>query len=116
MTDAAQATPDRPVHLDDGDDLDALVADHDRVLVEFHSNGCPKCQAIEPLLGNVARATDVAVGTMNPRDDPPLVHEYDVRSLPLFLLFEDGDVVARTPEAFQATEDIVEFVENQGNT
>jgi hypothetical protein len=48
---------------------------------------------MQPVLGNVARASDVVVATMNPRDDPDLVSEYDVRSVPKLLYFEDGELV-----------------------
>ncbi|PSQ49907.1 hypothetical protein BRD15_02655 [Halobacteriales archaeon SW_6_65_15] len=54
-------TPDKPVHLEDGDDLDAFVAEHDLVLVDLYTEGCTLCQAIEPVVGNVARATEAVV-------------------------------------------------------
>ena len=123
MTDTAPETTDdtdsatrtnKPVHLEDAEDLAAFVADHDLALVEFYTEGCPKCQALEPILGNVARATDAAVGTLNPRDDPPLIEEYNVRSVPLLLVFEDGELVERKSEGFQGAEDIVALVENRG--
>ncbi|WP_137283831.1 thioredoxin family protein [Halorussus salinisoli] len=114
MTDATSAASEKPVHLDDADDLDAFVADHDLVLVDFYTKGCSLCQAIEPVVGNVARVTDAAVGMLNPRDDPRLVEEYDVRSVPTLLLFEDGELVGRLAEGFQQTEAVVEFVESRG--
>ncbi|MFB6173203.1 MAG: thioredoxin family protein [Halobacteriales archaeon] len=88
------ATHDRPVPLSSGADLEEFVAAHDRALVEFHTEGCGKCAAMEPVLSAVARTTSVAVATMNPRDDPSLIDEYDVRSVPKLLLFVDGDLVA----------------------
>ncbi|WP_132057177.1 thioredoxin family protein [Halorussus amylolyticus] len=107
-------TPDRPVGLEDSDELDAFVAAHDLALVEFYTEGCTLCQAIEPVLGNVARATAAAVGTCNPRDDTGLVEAYDVRSVPTLLLFEDGDLVDRMAAGFLGAEEIVAFVENRG--
>ncbi|MFC4550602.1 MULTISPECIES: thioredoxin family protein [Halorussus] len=112
----AAETPEKPVDLADADELDEFIAAHDRALVEFHTQGCSLCQAIQPVLGNVARATDVAVGTMNPRDDPPLVEAYDVRSVPTLLLFEDGELVDRLAEGFQGTEAVVAFVEGRGRS
>ncbi|WP_225333171.1 thioredoxin family protein [Halomicrobium urmianum] len=101
---------DRPVPLDSKDDLDALVADHDRVLVEFHTDGCSICASLEPVLGNVARESDAVVATMNPRDDPVLVDEYDVRSVPKLLLFVDGELRETLEDGFVPTEDLLEFV------
>lgn len=114
-TDSARSTetPERPVQLADEEELDELVAAHDLVLVDFYTKGCTLCQAIEPVVGNVARATEAAVGMLNPRDDLDLVEKYDVRSVPTLLLFEDGELVDRLAEGFQETQAVVEFVENR---
>ena len=102
---------DRPVRLADGDELDAFVAAHDRVLVDFYTKGCAVCASIEPVVGIVARVTDAAVAMVNPGDDLSLVETYAVRSVPTLLLFEDGEVVDRRDDGFQDTESLVEFVE-----
>lgn len=116
MTETTQQseTPDKPVQLEDGEDLDRFVANHDLVLVDLYTKGCTLCQAIEPIVGNVARATDAAVGLLNPREDLELVEEYDVRSVPTLLLFEDGELVGRLAEGFQQTDAVVAFVESRG--
>ena len=100
----------RPVTLADRADLDAFVASHDRVLVEFHTEGCSACAAMEPVLDGVARTTDVAVATTNPRDDPVLVETYDVRSVPKLLLFVDGDLVATREDGFLGVDEVRAFV------
>lgn len=105
-------SPDRPIALDDAADLDALVAAHDRVLVEFYTDGCPKCQRMEPVLGIVSRTTEATVATINPRDDPPLIERFDVRSVPLFVLFVDGEPVDRLAEGVVEADALVEFVES----
>ena len=74
--DADRSTaPGRPVSLADEDALDAFVDDAPVALVEFYTDGCGICASMEPVLGNVARGveTDLSVGLVNPRDDPPLV-------------------------------------------
>ena len=107
----SESRPARPTRLADAAALDAFVATNDRALVEFCTEGCSMCAAMEPMLGNVARATDVAVGLVNPRNDPPLVERFDVRSVPMLVLFTDGDPVARRAEGFVGTEELVAFVE-----
>jgi thioredoxin-like negative regulator of GroEL len=104
-------TTAKPTRLADESELDAFVADHDLALVEFYTEGCAMCAAMEPVLGNVAKATEVAVGMANPRDDPPLVDRFDVRSVPLLLLFRDGELAARKAEGFQGASDVVAFLE-----
>lgn len=137
----------KPTRLSDAAELNAFVAEHEVALVEFYTEGCSMCAAMEPVLGNVARAmqakraspneraasesesserragatresaspeqaTDVAVGLANPRDDPPLVERFDVRSVPLLLLFREGELVARRAEGFQGAEEVVGFLES----
>lgn len=106
----SEDSENRPVQLADAAELDAFVADHDRVLVEFYTDGCTRCQSMEPVLGNVARATGVPVGLVNPRDDPPLVDRFRVQSVPLLVLFADGEPVSRKAEGFVGAEELEAFV------
>lgn len=105
-----QQTQNRPRTLDSKDELDALIAGEDRLLVEFHTDGCSLCDAMVPVLGAIAKTTDVTVATANPRDDPVLVEEYDVRSVPKLLYFEDGELVATLKDGFVPVEDVQAFV------
>ena len=107
------ATHDRPVSLSTRADLDDMVADHDRVLVEFYTEGCGKCAAMEPVLSGVARSTDAVVATMNPRDEPALIDEYDVRSVPKLLLFVDGELAGTREEGVLGVEELRAFVEDR---
>ncbi|EMA66731.1 thioredoxin family protein [Halorubrum kocurii] len=108
----ASADVRRPVSLEDEAALDAFVADADAAVVEFYTDGCGICASMEPVLGNVARELDLAVATVNPRDDPPLVERFDVRSVPLFVLFVDGEPVARRAEGFIPGDDLSEWIED----
>jgi len=118
-TDGGEQTGDggarRPKSLDDENALDAFVADADAALVEFYTDGCGICASMEPVLGNVARGVDVEVALINPRNDPPLVERFDVRSVPLFVLFVDGEPVARRAEGFIPGDDLSEWVTEQIN-
>ncbi|EFW93509.1 thioredoxin [Haladaptatus paucihalophilus DX253] len=101
----------KPLRVEDADELDRCIEKHDRLLVDCYTNGCALCQAIEPVVGNVARATDVAVAMVNLGEDLSLVERYDIRSVPTLLLFEDGELVDRMADGFRGTEAVVEFVE-----
>jgi thiol-disulfide isomerase/thioredoxin len=107
MSDTRQSTEHaRPVSLDDEADLEELVASEPLVLVEFYTEGCGICQSMEPVLGNVAKTTDAVVAIINPRDDPPLVDRFAVQNVPLFVVFVDGEPVARRAEGFIGGEDL----------
>lgn len=114
-------TDAKPVRLADGDELDAFVADRDLALVEFYTKGCTLCQAMEPVLGNVARAMNTerpsdgehgaGVGLVNPETDISLVDRFDIRSVPTLLLFRDSEVVARKAEGFQGASAVIGFLD-----
>ncbi|MFC5277641.1 thioredoxin family protein [Halorubrum rubrum] len=105
------ASRGRPISLADEAALDDFLADTDAALVEFYTEGCGICASMEPVLGNVSRTVDVDVALVNPRDDPPLVERFDVRSVPLFVLFVDGEPVARRAEGFIPGDDLAAWVE-----
>ena len=108
---------ERPVSLSDEDDLDEFVGGADAALVEFYTDGCGICASMEPVIGNVARGVevDLAVGLVNPRDDPPLIERFDVRSVPLFVLFVDGEPVARRAEGFIPGDELTAWVEEHAS-
>jgi thioredoxin-like negative regulator of GroEL len=103
---------DRPTALADEAALDEFLAGTGAALVEFYTEGCGICASMEPVLGNVARTVDVDVALLNPRDDPPLVERFDVRSVPLFVLFVDGEPDARRAEGFIPGDDLATWVED----
>ncbi len=109
---ATESPPDgaRPTHLPDETALDGFLDSHDAALVEFYTEGCSMCASMEPVLGNVARATDVSVALVNPRDDPPLVDRFSVQSVPLLVLFVDGEPVARRAEGFVGTDETLSWL------
>jgi thioredoxin-like negative regulator of GroEL len=67
--------------------------------------------AMEPVMGGGARTSDVAVATMNPRDDQQLVEEYDVRSVPKLLAFVDGELVDTREDGFLGVDEVTAFLD-----
>ena len=110
-----QESASKPIRAADGAELREALAAHDRVLVDFYTKGCSLCQAIEPVLGNVARETGVTVVMVNPGDDIGLVDEWSIRSAPTLVLVEDGEEVARLAEGFQGGDDIEAFLDEHAD-
>ncbi|MFC7202025.1 thioredoxin family protein [Haloferax namakaokahaiae] len=102
----------KPVRIETNDELDELLATHERVLLDIYTKGCTLCQSIEPVLGTVAKATDVTVVMVNPQTDMSIAETYTIRSVPTLLLFEDGDLVGRLDDGFQGAQSIIDFIEN----
>lgn len=103
-------TPTTPIDLETASELEVFLEDNAVALVELYTTGCPKCQAMEPVLGNVARGTGLPVGTCNPADDPAFLDRFDVSSVPALFLFENGAQVAHVADGFLGGDEVVSFV------
>ncbi len=110
MSQPESPNPEAPVSLETASDLDELIATHPVVLVEFYTDGCGVCHSMEPILGLVAREVDAVVATINPRDDPPLIDRFDVTSIPLHVLFIDGEPVKRRADGFVGADELTEWM------
>jgi len=104
--------PPPPTHVETAADLERALAAHDRALVEFYTDGCGACAAMEPVLSIVTRETGVPVLLVNPRDDPVLIETYQIMRVPTLVLFEDGDPVRRLDDGFIGAERVVTFVDD----
>jgi len=112
MSDTDQHDGPRVTDLEDEGTLDAFVSENSVSLVEFYTDGCGICAQMEPVLDVVAKKTDASVAMVNPRDDPPLVDRFRVQSVPLFVVFVDGEPVARRAEGYVGAEDLTSWVES----
>ncbi len=70
-----------------------VLASPNPVLVEFYADWCAPCQALEPVLEEVARETPgVRVVKVNVDRDPKLAARYEVGPIPRLLVFRGGKV------------------------
>lgn len=104
------AKPTTPVELETAGDLETFLEATEVAIVEVYTTGCPKCQAMEPVLGNVARETGIPIGTCNPANDPSFTERFDVPSVPALYLFENAVQIAHVADGFLGGDEVVSFV------
>lgn len=110
MSDTAHLD-NKPLRLADRTALDAAIDEHDRLLVEFYTDGCGKCKMQEPVLGNVARVTGVTVAMINASHTLDLVDELEMQGVPTLLFYRDGEVVEHL-FGYHGTDELVDVVED----
>lgn len=65
-----------------------------KVLVDFYADWCGPCQALGPILSEVAQEqSDVKIVKVNVDDAQEIAGNYRVMSIPTMILFNDGEVV-----------------------
>jgi thioredoxin 1 len=78
-------------------DFDAAVLQSDQpVLVDFWAEWCTPCKMISPIVDDLAETYDgrVKVAKVNIDENRATAIKYHVRSIPMLLLFKNGQVQA----------------------
>jgi thioredoxin 1 len=66
-----------------------------KVLVDFWAEWCGPCHAVAPVLDRIADEHDVKLVKVNIDEEQELAMRFGVASIPLMILFEDGEPTAQ---------------------
>src|SRR3954447_13212502 len=66
-----------------------------KVLVDFWAEWCGPCHAVAPVLDRIADEHDVKLVKVNIDQEQDLAQRYGVASIPMMILFEDGQPQAQ---------------------
>jgi thioredoxin 1 len=61
-----------------------------KVLVDFWADWCGPCHAVAPVLDKIADERDLKLVKVNIDQEQELAQRYGVASIPMMILFEDG--------------------------
>lgn len=65
------------------------------VLVDFFAEWCMPCLMMAPIVEELAEEfqSKVKFGKVNIEDNPEITRKFEIRSIPTFILFKDGEIV-----------------------
>lgn len=72
----------------------AGVANADAILLEFNSEHCPPCRAMQPIVSELI-ARGVPVRQVDVAAEPQLTRRFNIRSTPTYVVVRDGQEVTR---------------------
>lgn len=89
-----------------------MIPQEGKVIVDFWAQWCGPCKMMMPVLEKYS-AEDEAINVVkiNVDEEAAIAAKYNIRSIPTFVLFEDGEVVARQSGAM-SVEQLKEFSKN----
>jgi thioredoxin 1 len=84
--------------ISDEASLEAVLADHDTVLVDFWAPWCPPCKEFMPVLEQAAeRHDEIAFCRASMEDSKELAQAFDVESIPTVIVIRDRIMIASQP-------------------
>lgn len=83
------------------------------VLVDFYADWCGPCRMLAPVLEEIAREYEggVKVGKVNVDEQIELAQKFGVSSIPLLVVFKDGQPVAKSL-GYRPKEEIVNLLKD----
>ena len=67
------------------------------VLVDFYADWCGPCQMMAPVIGQLAVEYEgrVKIGKLNVDENPEVMAEYKIMSIPTMIIFRNGEVFSK---------------------
>ncbi|MFB6101233.1 MAG: thioredoxin [Haloplanus sp.] len=100
-----------PIHVEDADHLDELVAEHGIVLVDYYADWCGPCKMLEPTVEEIAEETDAAVLKVDIDELQALAQDRGIRSVPTLEFYANGEQVERLI-GVQDKDDLLSIIED----
>lgn len=77
--------------------FDQWLQEHsDTVIVKFYADWCPDCRRIESAYeGFPNKYADAAFAEVNTEESPELAQRFEVRGIPSFMVFRQGQLIDR---------------------
>ena len=66
------------------------LEDNDLIIVDFWAEWCGPCRQIAPILDELQEEYNLPITKLNIDESPKIAEQYDIRSIPALVVFENG--------------------------
>jgi thioredoxin 1 len=77
-------------HVETETAFDDLLDTEETLLVDFYADWCGPCRMMAPTVEELATEVEATVVKVDVEELPPVAARFDVKSIPAFVVFEDG--------------------------
>ena len=82
------------------------------VLVDFYATWCGPCKMLSPVIEELSQeASGYSVGKVDVDEEPALAAQFNIKSVPTLMVFENGKVSA-VSAGYRPKEQILEMIKN----
>lgn len=79
-----------------GEKAENILAENNKVIIEFGATWCGPCRNIEPILESFAENNqDITIIKIDVDQEPELCAKHHIRNIPALLFFKDGEYKER---------------------
>lgn len=85
------------ITITDENQFNQLIADNNKVVLDFFAEWCGPCKMLLPVLDEVSlESSDIVFCKVNVDENSDFARKHNVRSIPTVLYYSNGEVVDRT--------------------
>ena len=66
------------------------LEDNDLIIIDFWAEWCGPCRQIAPILDELQEEYNLPITKLNIDESPKIAEQYDIRSIPALVVFENG--------------------------
>ena len=105
----------KPLLLTDKNFREEVLESKIPVLVDFWASWCPPCKMTEPTIQELAQNLDgvIKIAKINVDQNPISASEYQIMGVPTFIIFRNGNEIARRVGA-QSKQQLLDMLEEVG--